>query len=78
MKSTMLKAHVNQCDEITLEVIYDGRPAGSTSYIWVHITGELNPVPNIIVYEYQKTRLSDNIKEFFKNFIGILMTNGLA
>ena len=36
-----------------LEVIHDGRPAGSKSYMWVHLTGELSPDPRIIVYEYQ-------------------------
>lgn len=52
MKSTSLKAHVNQCDETTVEVIHDGRPAGNKSYMWVHLTGELSPDPKIIVYEY--------------------------
>lgn len=77
MKKTQLKAHVNQCDETTVEVIHDGRPAGSTSYMWVHLTGELSPVPKIVVYEYQKTRHSDHPKEYYKDFNGILMTDGL-
>ena len=77
MKSTSLKAHVNQCDETTVEVIHDGRPAGSKSYMWVHLTGELSPVPKIIVYEYQKTRHSDHPKEYYKDFRGILVTDGL-
>ena len=77
MKKTQLKAHVNQCDETAVEVIHDGRPAGSTSYMWVHLTGELSPVPRIVVYEYQKTRHSDHPKEYYKDFKGILMTDGL-
>lgn len=77
MKAVQLQAHVNQCDETPLEVIHDGRPAGSKSYMWVHLTGELSPVPKIIVYEYQKTRHSDHPKEYYKNFKGILMTDGL-
>ena len=51
MKKFQMRAHVNQCDETPLEVIHDGRPAGSKSYMWVHLTGELSPVPKIIVYE---------------------------
>ena len=35
MKQCQLKAHVNQCDETTVDVIHDGRPAGSKSYMWV-------------------------------------------
>ena len=66
-----------QCDETPLEVIHDDRPAGSQSYMWVHLTGELSPVPKIVVYEYQKTRHSDHPKEYYKDFKGILMTDGL-
>jgi len=77
MKSTSLKAHVNQCDETTVEVIHDDRPAGSKSYMWVHLTGELSPGPKIIVYEYQKTRHSDHPKEYYKDFHGVLVTDGL-
>ena len=47
-------------------------------YLWVHLTGELNPAPRIIVYEYQKTRHSDHPKECYKNFKGILVTDGLS
>lgn len=45
--------------------------------MWVHLTGELSPVPKIVVYEYQKTRHSDHPKEYYKNFKGVLMTDGL-
>lgn len=77
MKVQQLKVHVNQCDETPLEVIHDDRPAGSKSYMWVHLTGELSDVPPIVVYEYQKTRHSDHPKEYYKGFNGILMTDGL-
>lgn len=77
MKKYQMRAHVNQCDETPLEVIHDGRPAGSKSYMWVHLTGELSPVPKIIVYEYQKTRHSSHPKEYYKGFHGVLMTDGL-
>ena len=77
MKKRQLEGHVNQCDETPLEVIHDGRPAGSKSYMWARLTGELSPVPRIIVYEYQKTRHSDHPKEYYKDYRGILMTDGL-
>jgi len=77
MITAQLQAHVNQCDKTTLGVIHDGRPAGSTSYMWVHLTGELSPVPKIVVYEYQKTRHSGHPREYYKNFKGVLMTDGL-
>lgn len=77
MRKRQLEAHVNQSDETSVDVIHDGRPAGSKSYMWVHITGELSPVPPIIVYEYQKTRHSDHPKAYYKDFDGVLMTDGL-
>lgn len=77
MKKRQLEAHVNQSDETPVEVIHDGRPAGNKSYMWVHITGELSPVPPIIVYEYQKTRHSDHPKEYYKDYSGVLVTDGL-
>lgn len=46
--------------------------------MWGHLTGELSPDPKIIVYEYQKTRHSDHPKEYYKDFKGILVTDGLA
>lgn len=60
-----------------MEVIHDDRPAGSKSYMWVHITGELSPVPPVIVYEYQKTRHSDHPKAYYRDFSGVLVTDGL-
>ncbi len=77
MVSRQLREHVNQCDETPVEVIHDDRPAGSQSYMWVHLTGELSPGPKIIVYEYQKTRHSDHPKEYYRDFRGVLMTDGL-
>ncbi len=77
MKKRQLKAHVNQSDETPVEVIHDDRPAGSKSYMWVHITGELSPVPPVIVYEYQKTRHSDHPKAYYRDFSGVLVTDGL-
>lgn len=68
---------MNQCNETPLEVIHDGISAGSKGYIWVHLTGEFNPVPKIILYEYQKAGHSDHPKGYYKNFTGFLMTDGL-
>ena len=78
MKARQLQAHVNQCDETTVEVIHDGRPAGSKSYMWVHLTGELGPEPVSVVYEYQKSRHSDHPKEYYRDFEGVLVTDGLS
>ena len=73
----LLTYHVNQCDETTVEVIRDDRPAGSKSYMWIHRSGEYYKDKPIVVYEYQKTRSSVHPIEFYKSFNGILLTDSL-
>ncbi|MCD8019037.1 MAG: IS66 family transposase [Clostridiales bacterium] len=77
LKEILLEYPVNQSDETPVEVIKDGRPAGSQSYMWVHRSGELYRERPIVLYEYQKTRNSCHPKEFYKDYKGILMTDGL-
>lgn len=73
----LMEYHVTQADETPVEVIHDDRPAGSKSYMWVHRSGELYRDRPLVLYEYQKTRHSDHPKEFYKNYKGILVTDGL-
>lgn len=73
----LMEYHVTQADETPVEIIHDDRPAGSKSYMWVHRSGEHYTEHPIVLYEYQKTRHSDHPKEFYKNYKGILMTDGL-
>lgn len=77
LKEKLLEYHVIQADETPVEVIRDGREAGSKSYMWVHRSGEMYKDRPIVLYEYQKTRGSIHPKEFYKDFIGILLTDGL-
>ena len=44
--------------------------------MWVYCTGG-GEEKAVILYEYQKTRHSGHPKEYYKNFKGILMTDGL-
>lgn len=77
LKTELLSCHVNQADETPVKVIHDGRPAGSTSYMWVHRSGEFYKDHPVVLYEYQKTRHHDHPREFYKGFNGVLMTDGL-
>lgn len=54
-----------QCDETTHLVIRDGRPVGSRSYIWVHLTSEMDEGPAIAVFCYEKTRAAQHLRNFF-------------
>lgn len=78
LKKELLKYHVTQADETPVKVINDGRSAGSTSYMWVHRSGEYYKDRPVVLYEYQKTRHHRHPEEFYKGFKGILVTDGLA
>ena len=77
MGEKLLEFPVNQSDETPVDVIKDGRAAGSKSYMWVHRSGEFYTDCPIVLYEYQKTRNSGHPKAFYKDYKGILMTDGL-
>ncbi len=78
LKEILLGFAVNQADETPVEVIKDGRPAGSKSYMWVHRSGEFYRERPVVLYEYQKTRASSHPTDFYKDYTGILMTDGLG
>ena len=67
----LIKHHVIQVDETTVEVSKDGRDAGSKSYMWVYRTGEFYRDTPIVLYDYQKTRHHDHPKEFLQGFNGL-------
>lgn len=77
MKEHLLTLPVVQADETPTQVIHDGRPAGSKSYMWVHRSGEFFRDKPMVLYEYQKTRHHDHPKEFYSGYHGILVTDGL-
>ena len=77
MKYHLLLMPVTQADETPTQVVNDGRPPGSTSYMWVHRSGEFFKDKQIILYEYQKTRHHDHPREFYKDYHGVLVTDGL-
>lgn len=77
LREELLKYHVNQCDETRVEVLRDGRPAGTDSWMWLHRSGEFYKDRPVILYEYQKTRHHQHPLEFYKDFKGILVTDGL-
>lgn len=64
--SLCLKGRVyNQCDETTELVIRDGRAAGTKSFVWVHVTSELDEGPAIAVFCYEKSRAAQHLRDFY-------------
>ena len=78
MKQELLKLHVTQADETPTQVLDDGRGPGSQSYMWVHRSGEFYKKCPIVIYEYQKGRDHRLPLEFYRDYKGILVTDGLA
>lgn len=77
MKDVLLKQTVVQSDETTLKVNRDGRKAGSSSYMWVYITGEHDDSgKKIVLYDYCRTRSTEHLREFLSSYKGILVSDG--
>ena len=77
MKQELLELHVTQADETPTQVIQDSTHPNSKCYMWVHRSGELYQDRKIVVYEYQKGRDHNIPLEFYKDYKGILVTDGL-
>ena len=72
----MYSYHVLQADETPVLVNKDDRPAGKKSFMWVYRTGRMYTDYQIVLYEYQKTRIASHPREFLKDFNGICVTDG--
>lgn len=77
MKQELLKLPVTQSDETPTQVINDSDHKGSKCYMWVHRSGELYRDRPIVIYEYHKGRDHSIPLEFYKDYKGVLVTDGL-
>jgi hypothetical protein len=77
MKKELLTLHVTQADETPTQVIKESDHPNSKCYMWVHRSGELYKERPIVIYEYQKGRDHQIPLEFYKDYKGILVTDGL-
>lgn len=77
LREILLSYHVTQADETPVEVIHDDRPAGSKSYMWVHRSGEFYRDRQIVLFEYQKTRHHEHPENYYRDYKGVLVTDGL-
>lgn len=86
LSEELLKQPVTQADETTCQVIHDNNPddpndrkgaPGHKNYMWVHRSGQFNKDRPIVLYEYQRTRHHKYPQEFYRNYEGIVETDGL-
>lgn len=70
---TLLKKYKYQnCDETYFSVVLDERGPGAKSFIWVHCSGELADVPQIVAYCYEKTRGADHLRNFYAGLMEMI------
>ncbi len=77
MRQELLKLPVTQADETPTQVIHDDRHPGSRSYMWVHRSGEFCKDRPVVIYEYQKGRAHELPLAFYRDYKGVLVTDGL-
>jgi transposase len=77
MHQHLLNQDILHADETTLQVLREpGRPAQSTSYMWLYRSGRDGPA--IILYDSQTTRASKHPRQFLSGFKGYLHVDGYA
>jgi hypothetical protein len=85
-RQEQMKEPVLQCDETPVQVIHDNDPddpddkkgaAGHKNYMFVHRSGEFNKKTPTVIYEYLRGRSHDGPLAYYKNYHGIVMTDGL-
>lgn len=77
MRYHLLQLPVTQSDETPTQVISESDHPNSKCYMWVHRSGELYKDRQIVIYEYQKGRDHKIPLEFYKDYTGVLVTDGL-
>lgn len=78
MHELLLSSDVIQQDETPVKVSKDGRPANSNSYMWVYRTGKYRKEAPMVLYDYQKTRKTENPERFLKGFHGICVSDAYS
>lgn len=71
MKEDLLSMHIIQADETRTQVLNEaGKPATSTSYMWVYRSSKYEKP--IVLYDYQPSRSGACAKEFLSGYSGWL------
>ena len=76
LKNNLIQQKYLHADETPVLVSKDGREAGTKSYMWVYRSIRGRGDPQIVIYDYQKTRSSVHPERFLKDFNGTMITDG--
>ena len=73
----LLRRRYLHADETTLQVLHEpGRPAETTSYMWLYRSGLDGPP--IVLFDYQETRSKEHPRRFLEGFEGYLHVDGYS
>lgn len=78
LKKKLVEMKYIHADETPVLVSKDGRDSGTKSYMWVYRTRKGRGDPEIVLFDYQKTRSYEHPEAFLKDFIGTLITDGYS
>jgi transposase len=77
LRQILLQQAVIQADETTLKVVNEDK---AQCYMWLYCTGTDAPtdsdIPNIVLYDYQRSRAGQCAVEFLDGFTGYLQVDG--
>ena len=76
MHQEILKSKLIHCDETPFKLVVPEKTSNSKAYMWVYHTMETYGSPPIFIYEYQDGRSSHMPRNFLKNYVGTLVTDG--
>ena len=78
MRKLLLQEDILHADETTLQVLNEpGRKAQSKSYMWLYRAGR-TALQQLVLYEYQETRVAEHPETFLRGYKGYLHTDGHA
>ena len=76
MHEHLVQRDILHADETTCQVLREkGKSAGSTSYMWIYLTGS-DGSPPIILYDYATGRAGKYARDFLEGFSGLLHCDG--
>lgn len=77
MKEILLGGHYCHCDETRIQVLDEPNQEPQTqNWMWVYMTDRYSDVPQMVLFQYERTRGGYHPKEFLLGYEGYLTTDG--
>ena len=77
MRQELLKGSYIHCDETRCQVLDEPEQKAETkNWMWVYMTDSLSGHPQMVIYQYERTRGGYHPKEFLSGYQGYLTTDG--